>query len=133
MRTSRTESLFWCYKVNTYRTESLFWKYKVRTSRTESLFWYYKVRTSQTELLFGRVWVRLGRVWVCLVAPQDQKSTNRASSCNLARETCQAIETKSLRVCLSVFGCAWGVFGQLNSQVANMIFLHQAMIGAAWG
>ena len=48
---------------------------------------------------------------MCLGAPQDQKSTNRASSCNLARETCQAIETRNVWVRLSVFGCAWGVFG----------------------
>ena len=54
-------------------------------------------------LCLGRVWVCLGCVWVCLGcvlgvsgvclgvsgAPQDQKSTNRASSCNLAREICQ--------------------------------------------
>ena len=57
------------------------------------------------------VWVCGCRVWVCLGAPQDQKSTNRASSCNLARETCQAIETRNVWVRLSVFGCAWGVFG----------------------
>ena len=107
MRTFQTESLFWGYKVSTSRTESLFWSYKVRTSQTESLFWYYKVRTYLTESLFGCVWGAFG----CLGAPQDQKSTNRASSCNLARETCQAIETRSVWVCLSVFGCAWGVFG----------------------
>ena len=53
--------------------------------------------------MFGYVWGAFGFVWgvswvclgvsgVCLGvsgAPQDQKSTNRASSCNLARENCQ--------------------------------------------
>ena len=35
MRTSRTESLFWSYKVKTSRTKSLFWSYKVPSADTE--------------------------------------------------------------------------------------------------
>ena len=55
--------------------------------------------------MFGCVWGAFGSA-----AAQDQKSTNRASSCNLARETCQGASGGCLGV-WGVFGYGWGAFG----------------------
>ena len=96
LMTSRTESLFWSYKVNTTRTESLFWSYnvrtsltdslllsyKVRTSHTESLFWSYKVRTSRTESLFWSYKARTSRTeslfWSYKVPSADTEKTQKS-------------------------------------------------------
>ena len=68
------------------------------------------VRLGRVWVCLGLFWVWLVRVWVCLGAFRGQKSRNRASTCNLACETCQGASGACLGVCL---GRVWVWLGRV--------------------